>query len=186
MCSGRWRARRPGPLRRESDVGRRFVMAPSVPFRSRFCRARAKVAGTLFEYAVQVLDALGIQYGPCHFELMWTDQGVRLVEVGARVHGAPQTHGRLNRMCTGVSQVDQTIDLYLDPARFLRDARTSYKLRWEGMMCRLIPWREGVFRGFHGLERIERMRSFHRSFGMAEPGERVPGCFRGCDASSSR
>jgi biotin carboxylase/glycosyltransferase involved in cell wall biosynthesis len=134
-----------------------------------------EVAGTLFEYAVQVLDALGIQYGPCHFELMWTDQGVRLVEVGARVHGAPHTHS-MNRMCTGVSQVDQTIDLYLDPARFLRDARTSYKLRWEGMMCRLIPWREGVFRGFHGLQRIERMRSFHRSFGMADPGERVPGC----------
>ena len=141
-----------------------------------------ELAGTLFEYAVQVLDTLGIQYGPCHFELMWTDQGVRLVEVGARVHGAPQSHA-MNRMCTGISQVDQTIDVYLDPARFLRDARTSYKLRWEGMMCRLIPWREGVFRGFRGLERIERMRSFHRSFGMADPRTYLKSS---CDASSSR
>jgi glycosyltransferase involved in cell wall biosynthesis len=141
----------------------------------RILPGEGELAGTLFEYAVQVLDALGIQYGPCHFELMWTDHGVRLVEVGARVHGAPQTHA-MSRMCTGASQVDQTIDLFLNPARFLRDAKTSYRLRWEGMMCRLIPWREGVFCGFRGLERIERMRSFHRSFNLAEPGERVPGC----------
>lgn len=134
-----------------------------------------EVAETLFEYAIHVLDALGIQYGPCHFELMWTDRGVRLVEVGARVHGAPQTH-TMSRMCTGASQVDQTIDLFLDPARFLRGAKRSYKLRFEGMMCRLIPWREGVLRGFHGLDRIEGLLSFHASFGMAEPGQRVPGC----------
>jgi len=134
-----------------------------------------EVAGTLFNYAAQVLDALGIQYGPCHFELMWTEQGVRLVEVGARVHGAPQTH-MMNRMCTGASQVEQTIDLFLDPARFLRGARESYRLRWEGMMCRLTPWCEGALRGFRGLERIERLRSYHGSFGMAEPGRRVPGC----------
>jgi glycosyltransferase involved in cell wall biosynthesis len=132
-------------------------------------------AGTLFDYAAQVLDALGIQYGPCHFELMWTDQGVRLVEVGARVHGGPQTH-MMNRMCTGASQVEQTIDLFLDPARFLCGAKESYRLRWEGMMCRLMPWREGVLRGFRGLERIERLRSYHGSFAMAEPGRRVPGC----------
>ena len=133
------------------------------------------VARTLFNYAVQVLDALAIQYGPCHFELMWTEQGVRLVEVGARVHGAPQTH-TMSRMCTGASQVEQTIDLFLDPARFLRGARESYKLRWEGMMCRLTPWRAGVLRGFSGLERIERLRSYHGRFGMAEPGRRTAGC----------
>jgi hypothetical protein len=134
-----------------------------------------EVARTLFTYAVQVLDALAIQYGPCHFELMWTEQGVRLVEVGARVHGAPQTH-MMNRMCTGASQVEQTIDLFLDPARFLRGARESYKLRWEGMMCRLTPWRGGRLRGFRGLERIEWLRSYHGRFGMAEPGRPIPGC----------
>jgi biotin carboxylase/glycosyltransferase involved in cell wall biosynthesis len=138
-------------------------------------QGEGEIAETLFEYAVQVLDALGIQYGPCHFELMWTGNGVRLVEVGARLHGAPQTHA-MSRMCTGASQVDQTIELFLDPARFLRGAKMSYKLRFEGMMCRLIPWREGVLRGFLGLERIERLPSFHGSFGMAKAGERVPGC----------
>jgi biotin carboxylase len=134
-----------------------------------------EVAETLFDYAARVLDALGIQYGPCHFELMWTGQGVRLVEVGARVHGAPQTHV-MNRMCTGTSQVEQTIDIFLDPARFQRAAKRSYTLRWHGMMCRLMPWRQGVLRGFRGLGRIERLRSFHGTFVMAEPGRRVPGC----------
>jgi biotin carboxylase len=134
-----------------------------------------EAARTLFGYAARVLDALGIQYGPCHFELMWTAEGVRLVEVGARVHGAPQTHF-MTRWCTGTSQVDQTIDLFLDPDRFLRGAKRSYTLRWHGMMCRLMPWREGVLQGFRGLERIERLRSFHGTFVMAGPGRMVPGC----------
>ena len=134
-----------------------------------------EVAETLFGYAIRVLDALGIQYGPCHLELMWTDRGVRLIEAGARVHGGPRTH-TMNRMCTGASQVDQTIDLFLDPARFLRGARKSYGLRWQGMMCRLMPWHEGVLHGFRGIGRIERLRSFYQIFGLAEPGQRVPGC----------
>jgi biotin carboxylase/glycosyltransferase involved in cell wall biosynthesis len=134
-----------------------------------------EAAEKLFEYAAHVLDALGIQFGPAHLELMWTTQGLRLVEVGARLHGAPQTHV-MNRMCTGASQVEQTLDIFLDPARFLRKARRSYRLQWHGMMCRLTPWREGVLRGFRGLDRMERLPSFHDSFGIAEPGQRVPGC----------
>ncbi len=132
-------------------------------------------AATLFRYSMGVLDALAIQYGPCHIELMWTENGVRLVELGARVHGAPQTH-MLSRMCTAASQVDRTIDLFLDPARFLRNARQSYRLKFQGMMCRLIPWREGRLGGFHGFNRIERLPSYHGKFNMAEPGQRVPGC----------
>ncbi|HWZ44529.1 MAG TPA: glycosyltransferase [Candidatus Saccharimonadales bacterium] len=134
-----------------------------------------EVAGALFDYAARVLDALGIQFGPAHLELMWTSQGLRLVEVGARVHGAPQTHA-MNRICTGASQVEQTLDIFLDPARFLSGARRSYTLRWHGMMCRLTPWRAGLLRGFRGLDRVERLRSFHGAFAMAKPGQRVPGC----------
>jgi hypothetical protein len=33
-----------------------------------------------------------------------------------------------------------------------------------------------LLRGFRGLDRIERLRSFHGTFVMAEPGRRIPGC----------
>jgi biotin carboxylase len=132
-------------------------------------------ARELFSYASKVLDAIGIRFGPCHFELMWTGDGIRLVEVGARVHGAPQTH-TMSRMCIGTSQVDQTIDAYLHPSRFLANARRSYSLRWHGMMFRLTPWRCGVLQGFRNFKRIERLESFHGTFVMAPPGTKVPGC----------
>jgi biotin carboxylase/glycosyltransferase involved in cell wall biosynthesis len=134
-----------------------------------------EVAEELLRYAFQALDALGIRYGPAHFELMWTDVGVRLVEVGARVHGAPQTH-LVNRLCTGVSQVDQTVDMLLNPVQFLRQARQSYSLRWRAIMVRLKVWQAGVFRGLCGFERITRLDSFHASFAMSRPGVQVPAC----------
>lgn len=133
------------------------------------------VAEILFDYASRVLDALEISYGPCHFELMWTDDGLRLIEVGARVHGAPQTH-LVSRMCTGTSQVDETVDLFTDPARFLRSARRSYALRWRAMMVRLKVWKVGVFHRLRGFERIAQLDSFHDAFAMSQPGSRVPGC----------
>jgi len=134
-----------------------------------------ELAETLFEYAQRVLDALGIRIGPAHFELMQTEVGVRLVEVGARVHGAGQTH-MMNRICTGADQVQQTIDVYLNPERFRRSAGRFYALRQRSMMVRLTPWRRGTLRGFVGLERIRALRSFHDTFVMAEPGRRAPGC----------
>jgi hypothetical protein len=100
---------------------------------------------------------------------------VRLVEVGARVHGAPQTH-LVSRICTGTSQAEQAVDLFLDPSRFLRHARRSYALRWRAMMVRLKVWKPGVLRALRGFERITRLESFHDSFAMSPPGYRVPGC----------
>jgi hypothetical protein len=106
---------------------------------------------------------------------MWTDAGVRLMEVGARVHGAPQTH-LVNRLCTGFSQVDQTVDMLLNPVQFLRQARQSYALRWQAIMVRLKVWQAGVLRGLRGFERITRLDSFHDSFAMSRPGVEVPAC----------
>lgn len=131
------------------------------------------VAASLFFYAAQVLDALRIRHGPAHFELMWTPNGIRLVEVGARIHGAPSTHW-MCRVCTGTSQVDQTVDLYLDPSRFLRLASRTYALGQHGFNFRLHPYRAGWFRGCRAIERIERLESFRSFFYMGSPQKLKP------------
>jgi glycosyltransferase involved in cell wall biosynthesis len=133
------------------------------------------ISESLFAYVSRLLDALEIRHGPAHFELMWTSQGIRLIEVGARVHGAPQSHV-VARLCTGISQVEQTVDLYLDPSRFRLGARRSYTLRWHAMMVRLKIWRIGLFRGLLGFDRLKRLDSFHDAFAMAGAGAKVPGC----------
>lgn len=132
-----------------------------------------RLAESLLEYATGVLDAIGIRHGPAHFELMDTPQGIRLMEVGARLHGAPSTHW-MSRICIGRSQLDQTIEAYLDPRRFLREATLTYVLGWHGFNFRLHPYRRGWLSGFRGLDRIEALPSFRSFFYMAGPKQLQP------------
>ncbi|MFI6095321.1 ATP-grasp domain-containing protein [Lentzea sp. NPDC051213] len=48
------------------------------------------VVDVLFEYVCQVLDATGVRNGPAHVEVMITEDGPRLIEIGARLAGAQQ------------------------------------------------------------------------------------------------
>lgn len=131
------------------------------------------VKEALFDYAVAILDALAIKNGPAHFELMWVNGEPRLMEVGARLHGAPSTHW-MCRICTGISQLDQAIDAYLYPKQFLRRARREYRLTWHGHKVRLHPWRAGYLKGFTGMERVRALPSFHGLFYMSEPRQLEP------------
>lgn len=134
-----------------------------------------RLAETLFDFAKSALDALGIRHGPAHLEIMLSDRGPLLIDAGARVHGAPQTHA-MARMCTGVSQVEKTVDVCLSPGAFPRFVRQSYELRFHGMMLRLKPWQRGVLQAVCGLDRIEKLPSYHAVFQLASPGRIVPSC----------
>ena len=61
----------------------------------------------LVDYARGVLDAVGLRFGAAHIEIMSTDGGPVLIEIGARPHGGG--HPRFNRVATGDSQVDRTV-----------------------------------------------------------------------------
>lgn len=54
------------------------------------------------------MDALGIQHGPGHGEVIVTNTGPVLVECGARPHGAEGTFIPLARDCFGRDQVHST------------------------------------------------------------------------------
>lgn len=76
------------------------------------------VVDLLESYAHQVLDALGISWGNAHIEIMLTDAGPRLIELGARPHGGG--HPRLSQLATGDSQVQRSINFFIKniiPAR---------------------------------------------------------------------
>lgn len=55
-----------------------------------FVAADDPVVDVLFTYVCQVLDATGVRNGPAHVEVMITDEGPRLIEIGARLAGAEQ------------------------------------------------------------------------------------------------
>jgi biotin carboxylase len=72
----------------------------------------------LKEFAFQVLDALGIAFGPAHTEIMLTDVGPVLIETGGRLGGG--TLPEIVERYSGRSQTSVYVASLLDPGS-LRD-----------------------------------------------------------------
>lgn len=62
----------------------------------------------LISYVTRVLDAVGIRYGACHTEVMFTKRGPILVEVNNRMHGLQGP--RLIELATGTSKATYLAD----------------------------------------------------------------------------
>lgn len=72
--------------------------------------------GTLTDYIYQVLDALKIENGPAHAEVMLTTEGPKLIEIGARLPGFFDFS--VIEECHGYSQLSLTVDSLLEPHLF--------------------------------------------------------------------
>merc|ERR1712048_2588 len=77
-----------------------------------------KIQDELVNYVFAVLNAVGLRYGPCHTEVMFTPRGPVLVEVNARMHGlqGPQ----LIELSTGTSKATFTADAIIDAGRLFK------------------------------------------------------------------
>lgn len=133
--------------------------------------ARERVVEPLREYAFQVLDALGIQYGPAHVEVRMTPGGPCLVEVGARIAGGGIPAGA--GLGIGASQLDWTVDAYLRPERFHARAGTPYEVRRYCAIAGMVSPVTGVLAEYRGIEEIERLESFHALSVSVEPGGEI-------------
>src|SRR3990167_4666962 len=70
----------------------------------------------LEEYIKSVLDALGVQNGPSHNEVMLTESGPILIECGARMHGG--LGPRLVEATNSQSLIDLSIMSRINPKKF--------------------------------------------------------------------
>ena len=75
------------------------------------------VARTLIGYTRAMLDVLRIHNGPAHTELIVTEDGPALVEVGARING--HLHPAFHDTAIGVNSADLTALAYIRPEEFL-------------------------------------------------------------------
>lgn len=123
------------------------------------------------EYSYDVLDALGIAFGPVHLEVMRTEAGPRLVEAGARLCGADVA--RYAVLLTGESQIDRTVQAYADPDRFLSEHRAPYAENNHGAMAFFASPVEGVLRDYPHVRLIEELASCRGVTLRFKPGERL-------------
>lgn len=77
---------------------------------------RDDVSLALADYTRACLDAMGVRFGPVHAELIMTDRGPRLVEIGARCQGG--ILGETVQRAIGQSHVSLTATLLSDPQAF--------------------------------------------------------------------
>merc|ERR1711941_1071 len=76
-------------------------------------------AKVLISYTRAVLDALKLDNGATHGEVMMTEDGPCLVEMNCRAHGGDGNWISLARaLVGGYSQVDAGVDAFLDEASF--------------------------------------------------------------------
>ncbi len=122
------------------------------------------------DYVEQVLDALGIRFGPAHTEVMLTDTGPVLVESGARPHGS--TRDDVIDRCTP-SHAAITAEAYIDPGSVARHAGTPYELKAANYCVMLISQHEGQIVGAEGLRKIEALPTFAGSIAMSGPGDEL-------------
>jgi biotin carboxylase len=121
-------------------------------------------------YVEQVLDALGIRFGPAHTEVMLTDTGPVLVESGARLHGS--TRDDVIDRCTP-SHASITAEAYIDPASVARHAGAAYELKAAAYCVMLISQHEGRIVGAEGLRRIEALPTYAGSIAVLEVGDEL-------------
>lgn len=126
----------------------------------------------LVDHAFRVLDALEVRHGPAHHEVMLTADGPRPVEVGVRLCGADTAAQAL--LASGESQVERTVQAYLDPDGFLAEVDAPQQLRRHVAMAFLTSPVAGTLRGYPLLPRVRELESCHDVQIAVPVGGRLP------------
>ncbi len=122
-----------------------------------FLPEKGSIQDELSEYAYQILNALGIKYGPAHSEIIYTNKGPRLVETGARLHGGVAIPAC--RLATGSSQLDLSLDYILN--HIILTNQINYALKKFTRIVFLISHHENDVFGEHGnINNIRKLKSF--------------------------
>ncbi|NBD08488.1 ATP-grasp domain-containing protein [Corallococcus silvisoli] len=145
------------------DNGGHMAVYESMSWMSPLFPAYADLVG----YAFGVLDAVGMRFGAAHIELMLTQRGPRLIEIGARPHGGGHPH--FCRVATGESQLDRVV------RRFVSDEPmpASYQLRQHVRVLFLMARRAGRVRNASVLDEVKNLPSHHFSRIAIRDGDRL-------------
>jgi predicted ATP-grasp superfamily ATP-dependent carboligase len=110
------------------------------------------------EYAVSILQAQDLKWGPTHTEIKFTSDGPRLIEINARWHA--QHFYPVCQFGLGYNAIDVTLDAFFDAEAF--DAIPSIpsdRLNGAGLILHLISYFEGTVRKINHVDHIEGLPS---------------------------
>ncbi len=113
----------------------------------------------LVNYVFKVLDALEIRYGASHTQVMLEDEGPVVIECGARTMGSIDQN-YIAKGC-GRSQVDLTIDSYIDSEYFLQEITKPYEFKNHLLLKFLFSSDQGKIKSIKLIDKIKQLKSFY-------------------------
>ena len=114
----------------------------------------------LVRYAYDVLDAIGLQYGPVHGEYMVDEKGPVLIEVNCRPMGAGMERHFIEKIF-GTHETDCALDAYLDPVKFNRDRIAPYRPLRKGVIKIFILPEDVTLESAPVLQLVRQLPSFY-------------------------
>ena len=123
-----------------------LITPDSVPFK------------VLDQFSKKVLSASGISFGPAHIEVMLTESGPVLIELGARISGV--TMPELDEITILHGQIELTIDAYTDENAFDTKIKKPRQLLKHTELITTFSFREGIVKDCKGLDQIRFLDSY--------------------------
>lgn len=127
-----------------------------------------EVPTKLRKYVLEVLRALGIRWGAAHTEVMLTERGPVLVELGARLDGLSVP--AVNQAAIGFSALELLVDLYLDPAAYAKKTRNPFALKAQARTVYLTSYQAGTVVEIPGEKLLRALPGFFQLRLRAKPG----------------
>ena len=116
----------------------------------------------LVEYAYDVVDALGIRYGPVHGEYMIDDKGPVLIEVNCRPMGSNLDAVYADRI-SGQHETDSVLDAYLNPDKFYFERDRGYRLYAHACIKHFIVPRDIIAESYPMAHISNRLKSHYKT-----------------------
>jgi hypothetical protein len=134
-----------------------------------------KEAQQLIKYTRGVLDALKLDNGPTHGEVMMTKDGPCLVEMNCRTHGWDAAWAPLCRALTGgYCQLDAGIDSHVSQAAFDKIPEVMPSpFKASGQTIMLVNYFSGVVKAMPGHEKMRELSSFESLTTRVKVGSKV-------------
>jgi predicted ATP-grasp superfamily ATP-dependent carboligase len=123
--------------------------------------SQSKEGKILVKYTEGVLDALKLNNGPSHGEVMMKDDVPCLVEMNCRSHGWDGSWVPLANMMCGYAQPALALDSHIDIARFkdIPDVMPS-PFKASGQAVMLVSYFAGTVKSMPGYDKMKKLSSF--------------------------
>lgn len=123
-------------------------------------------------YVRRVLDAFGVRLGPSHTEVKCNDEGVYLIEIGARLPGGPATemwaaHGN------GFRPYHDALECYLGRRPAVMDRAPEFDSRFGSAVIRNES-SPGTLKAVHGIEELAKVPGIDKVMVECSPGDYIP------------